>query len=233
MNKVELIYQRTQSIGLMAEKMADGSAVVMELNTKTVHSLNPTAAAAFAAIENPAAFSAIAASMTEILNRAVDEEQALAALAELEDAGLAESNSTREARQSRRQMMRAVASVAGIAAPMVLTLTASEQRAYAQSAGSGVSNASLLSAAPSLNGCSGGGTITITGKGTHFTNSSVVTFSQAGITVISVIATSATSLQVSVTYSTALGGANANIKVTTGSEVANGTSLLVISNCAA
>jgi len=230
MHQNELTFQRTAAVGLMAGKMADGSVVLMERNTKTVHSLNPTAAAALAAIETSAELPAITASMSAALNRPIDQDQALAALAQLENAGLAESVSTSEPRQSRRQMMRAVASVAAIATPMVITMTASEQKAYAQAAGSGVSSAKLLSASPVLNGCAGGGTFTITGQGTNFTNSSVVTFSQATINVTSKIALSATSLQVTVTYSTSV-GATSNITVTSGSEVVSATALLNFNLC--
>ena len=117
------------------------------------------------------------------------------AVAELEGAGLVTSSGgTPELRNaSRRELLKA----AGVALPVVLSLTAAEQRAFA--AGRGVKKkkkknyhhhndnvappASIVSIGPNSVSCGDSDfTLTITGPGTNFTNSSVVTFSDSHVT---------------------------------------------------
>jgi hypothetical protein len=114
--------------GCAAEQLPDGSTVVVETATNTVHSLDPLAAAAFHASARTT--DGIAREMGATLGRPVTENEALEAIVELERAGLVTSSVRPDA--TRRALLRA----AGIAIPAVLTLTAAEQRAQAFVSGS-------------------------------------------------------------------------------------------------
>ncbi len=117
------------------EKLPDGSTVVFDSGTQTLHSLNAPAAAAFKACGEPKTLPELAQAMAAALSSPVDEELALAAVAELEQAGLvaAEGEAVRSRQASRRHLLKA----AGVALPLVLSLTAAQQRAYAYATGSG------------------------------------------------------------------------------------------------
>ena len=153
--------------------------------------------------------------------------------AELERAGLVTSSgATQELRNaSRRQLLKA----AGAALPVVLSLTAAEQRVFAQGAGSGSPVALIASISQTSVACDDSyDAVTITGQNTHFSNSSVVSFSPPIIMVSSVNVTSATSLTVNFYvgisgedgFPVVPSGTLLDIIVTTGSEVATGTGLV-------
>src|SRR5271170_2750367 len=72
----------------LVEKLPDGSTAVFDTLTKTVHSINKTAAAAFEACRDKVTVPQLAAAMQEILGSPVTQEMALAAIYELERAGL-------------------------------------------------------------------------------------------------------------------------------------------------
>jgi len=219
----------------VVEKLPDGSTVVFDSLTKTVHSINQTAAAAFGACGNRQTVAQLATAMQEILELPVTEETALAAVYELEGAGLVACSGSRppERREaSRRSMLRTVGSAAAMAAPLVLSLTSAEQRAYATIAISGP--VPSINADDSNNVCttaSGPYTITIAGVNTHFSGSSIVTFPDASswlsVAGAGVTVNSAILLHVSVTV-----GAGAplstgffSVQVQTGSEIVTGTGL--------
>src|SRR5580700_990790 len=120
------------------EKLPDGSTAVFDTLTKTVHSINKTAAAAFEACRDKRTVPQVAAAMQETLNSTVTEEMAMAAISELERAGLVACSgplSTKRGQASRRSVLKAVGTVAATAAPLVLSLSSAEQSAYAQGTG--------------------------------------------------------------------------------------------------
>jgi len=225
----------------VVEKLPDGSTVVFDTLTKTVHSINQTAAAAFGACGDRQTVAQLATAMQEILELPVTEETALAAVYQLEGAGLVACSGSRppERREaSRRSMLRAVGSAAAIAAPLVLSLSAAEQRAYAAIAISGP--------APSLNADDSNGVctdlsssgISIAGVNTHFSQgSSVVTFPGSPWLTAdpgNVTVHSATYITVFVTVGAGApsGSGTFSIQVVTGAETVTGVGLWVYNVCA-
>jgi hypothetical protein len=111
------------------EKLPDGSTAVFDSKTNAVHALNSSAAAALESCCEPQTLSGLTDAMRRKLGREVTEEIALEAVAELERAGLVVSSGAagRLENATRRRMLKA----AGAALPVVLSLTAAEQRAFA------------------------------------------------------------------------------------------------------
>jgi hypothetical protein len=227
----QIVVQQTSAKGYVPEKLPDGSSAIFDRATNAVYALNDTAAAAFEFCQKPVTLAVLSERMRLRLGPAATMETALEAVAELERAGLVTSSgATQELRNaSRRQLLKA----AGVALPVVLSLTAAEQRVFAQETGSGA--ASIASISQTSVACDESYVaVTITGQNTHFTNSSVVSSSPPIIVVNSVNVTSATSLTVNfyVGISGEGGlpnvpsGTQLNIIVTTGSEVATGTGLV-------
>jgi hypothetical protein len=232
----------------LIEKLPDGSTAVFDTLTKTVHSINKTAAAAFEACRERQTVPQLATAMGEILNAPVTEEMALAAILELERAGLVACSgllSAEPAQASRRSVLKAVGTVAATAAPLVLSLSMAEQSVYAQGAGSGTTTtttttttaapaASISNIAPDVyNGCaSTAAGFVITGVNTHFSGASVVTFSLTSLTASNVVVNSLTSLTLTINNSNqAAIPSSVTVTVTTGSEVAVGNNLLQYEGC--
>jgi hypothetical protein len=227
----QMVIQQTAAKGYVPEKLPDGSWAIFDRATNAVYALNGTAAAAFEFCQKPVTLAVLSDMMRLRLGPAVTVEMALEAVAELERAGLVTSSgATQELRNaSRRQLLK----VAGVALPVVLSLTAAEQRVFAQSAGSGV--ATIASISQTSVGCDDSYEgVTITGLNTHFASNSVVSFSPPMIMVNTVSVTSATSLTVSFyvgisgegTFPVVPSPTQLTIIVTTGSEVATGSSLV-------
>lgn len=133
MAQLELEVVQTESDVRIVERLPDGSTAVFDGNSKTVYSLNVSAAAAWEACRNKATLGQIMQAIETALNAPVTEEAALAAVSQLEEAGLVTASypgrlSASEA--SRRSLLKAVGAL-GAAAPLVLALKASEQRAFA------------------------------------------------------------------------------------------------------
>jgi hypothetical protein len=124
---------RIDSSELIVQSLPDGSAAIFEVATKNVYSLNTSAAAAWEACASARTLPGIAAAMSTRLQAPVTEELAHAAIAELEAAGLVRITAPEGLQSSRRDLLK---QVAGVAIPMVLVLTAAEQRAHAQGTGS-------------------------------------------------------------------------------------------------
>jgi hypothetical protein len=123
-----VIVRQASASGRTVEKLPDGSTAVFESDTDTVHALDASAAAAFEACQKPTSVSTLMNAMRQSLGKAITEEAALEAVSQLEGAGLVTVSGGRdELRDSRRRLLKA----AGIAVPVVLSLTALEQRAFA------------------------------------------------------------------------------------------------------
>ena len=124
--------ERVQSDTLAVAKLPDGSVAVFDAETKTVYSLNATAGAAWDACSQAATLPEIMESMRTSLGHEVTEDLALDALRELQKQGLLKTD-VLPSEATRRSLVRTAAMVA----PVVLALTAAEQRAAAQSSYSG------------------------------------------------------------------------------------------------
>ena len=88
-------FYRTSSEDLTIENLPDGSTAVFGAATESVHSLNAPAAAAFEACKERTTLPELARAMTTALASRVNEELALAAMAELERAGLVAADCVR------------------------------------------------------------------------------------------------------------------------------------------
>jgi hypothetical protein len=138
-------FQQVCSDSFVTEQLPDGSIAVFDKQSKGVYFLNASAAAAWEACRGQADAAAVARSMQATLQTAVSVETALAALAELEEKHLVESchvqtsdvgSSDMAALASRRSMLKTIGAAAGALAPIVLAMTAAEQKAYAFQGGS-------------------------------------------------------------------------------------------------
>jgi hypothetical protein len=122
---------RVSSEHLEVEKLPDGSTVIFDSSSKTVYSLNETAAAAWVACQENLSLPEIVDAMRRSLRSTVTEEIAMEGLYQLQDKGLIAIEASGLTRRS------LAATAAGVMAPLVLALTSTEQRAFAQVAGSG------------------------------------------------------------------------------------------------
>jgi len=108
---------------------------ILDERSKTVHSLNSSAAAVWEACEGGATVQRINATVERKLGAPVAADLVSDALAQLQRAGLIDTAGpipAGTADPARRSMLKRVAMAGAIAIPVVLTLAASEQRAYAQ-----------------------------------------------------------------------------------------------------
>src|SRR5450432_433071 len=113
-----LVVWQTGAANRLVEKLPDGSTAVFDRLTKTVHSVNKTASAALEACREKRTVPQLAMAMQEILGAAVTDEMALAAISELERAGLlacSGSRSTEGGQSSRRSVLKAVGASAAAA----------------------------------------------------------------------------------------------------------------------
>jgi hypothetical protein len=140
---VQRRYQRTRSDRFLIERLPDGSATIFDRQTEAVHSLNQTAALIWECCAEPAT----PADIAEVIERATGIADATAAvtegLAQLTGAGLISVVAAKgvaadaPADRSRRTALLLVgATSVGFIAPLVVTMTLTEQRAFAQGAGS-------------------------------------------------------------------------------------------------
>ncbi len=140
----DFFFAQTDTSHLIVEKLSDGTTAILDKNTKSVYSLNASAAAAFEACSNTASAAQIAKSMQAALGTPVTEEMALTALAQLEEHGLVSSTVPEDvaAIASRRSLLKKIGAVGGAAIPVVLAMTAAEQRASAFQQSSGTTTTS-------------------------------------------------------------------------------------------
>jgi len=126
------------------EQLADGSIAVLDKQSKSVFFLNATAAAAWEACRDQADAASVARNMQAALKTTVSVDTARAALAELEEKHLVEScdlaSSDVAALASRRTIVKTMGATAAALVPVVLAMTAGEQKAYAFQARSGGNN---------------------------------------------------------------------------------------------
>jgi hypothetical protein len=130
-----LRFQQIKAGSWVTEKLSDGSMAVFDQASKDAYFLNASAAAAWSACAEPASAPQIARAMETALNMPVTAETVLIALADLEEKHLVESSAP-AALAGRRSALKKIAMTAGAVVPVVLAMTAAEQKAFAQGAGS-------------------------------------------------------------------------------------------------
>ncbi|MGA8041789.1 MAG: PqqD family protein [Terracidiphilus sp.] len=113
--------------------LPDGSKVILDSNNDKVIALNATAGAAWDACEGTTTLTEVTARMRQTLGPAVSEAMAEEAVLRLEAQNLV-LTSDGPVGASRRQVL---ATLGAIAVPLVVSMTMSDQRAYAMNAGSG------------------------------------------------------------------------------------------------
>ncbi len=121
---------------LTVEKLGDGSLAILDVRSKSVHSLNPSAAAVWEAC-NGSTLGEIGTSLAKQFGGTIENDVILGALAQLQAANLIESASPVAIEAidlGRRSLLKRAGAVGAFAIPAVLTLTAAEQKAYAFSA---------------------------------------------------------------------------------------------------
>lgn len=133
------VYVRAGEDSLAVEKLSDGSIAIFDQRSKSVHSLNASAAIAWEVCATGATLRQIAAAFADQFGVTGSEDLARTAIEQLSRANLIESRSPAVQPAmgvDRRSMFKAIGTVAAAAAPVVLTLSASEQRAFAVAVGS-------------------------------------------------------------------------------------------------
>jgi hypothetical protein len=130
------LFFQTQAQNLQIEKLPDGSMAIYDLRSKSVHSLNRSATALWEACAGGATMPQLAESLGSRLGIAATEEEVPVWIDQMRRLDLIVSKGAMPVevpQPDRRSMLAAL----GAALPVVLTLTAAEQRAYAQSSNSG------------------------------------------------------------------------------------------------
>jgi hypothetical protein len=135
---------RLSNAAMRFERLPDGSCAFYDGGRETVFSLNETAYAAYCACEKPSDLASVRKGMSWRLNVVVPEEVALQAVAELEAVGLVSRSTpqTTPGAESRRAVLQAFAKASGYAIPAAFALRSSEQKVFAQEAGSGTTTTS-------------------------------------------------------------------------------------------
>ncbi len=134
------IFSQAGVESLTIERLSDGSTAIVDNRVKSVHSLNPSATLVWEACARGATVEQIREAIEAQSGSPVDAEVIHQALAQLQRANLIESASPVSAEAidlSRRSLLKRAGTAGAFAIPVVLTLTATEQRAYALQAISG------------------------------------------------------------------------------------------------
>ena len=122
---------------LIVEKLPDGSTCIFDHATKSVHSLNASATIVWETCHKPSTADGILAAMERHFGHGVDPDVVQLAIERLHRAGLicGEAPARSEPPIARRQALESIVAISGIVLPVVLTMSASEQRVYAQGTG--------------------------------------------------------------------------------------------------
>jgi len=137
---MDQVFSQSGVESLAVEKLSDGSTAIVDGRSKSVHSLNPSATLVWEACAPGATFAEIHAAVEDRTGAPVDADAIRQALAQLQRVTLIEGPSTLPVESidlGRRSLLRRAGAVGAFAIPVVLTLTAAEQKAYAFAAVSG------------------------------------------------------------------------------------------------
>jgi hypothetical protein len=136
----EFRYTQAASGEFTVEKLPDGSTAILDRRTGSVHSLNASATVAWEACKNGATLAEVRHALELRAGAPIDEALAHSALDQLQKVNLIDSKGI-VPEQVRFAGRRTLLRTAAIAAPVVLTLAVSEQRALAFQARSNLKNA--------------------------------------------------------------------------------------------
>ena len=138
MEKPEGVFSQKDVSRLTVEQLPDGSTAIFDERSKSVHSLNPSATVVWRACASGATLTQIMAALDHHFGTPVDLDVAASAIGKLQQAELIESDTPVAdvvVNMDRRSMLKSVGSLGALAVPVVLTLTAAEQRAHAAAVG--------------------------------------------------------------------------------------------------
>ncbi len=119
--------ERTNTGDLVVNALPDGSKVIVDSRNDKVFALNATAGAAWDACSSTTTLSEVTANMKRTLNTGVTEDLAEQAILSLQAQNLVTASGA-SAGTSRRQVL---ATLGAIALPLVVSMTMSDQKAYA------------------------------------------------------------------------------------------------------
>ena len=119
--------ERTNTGDLVVNALPDGSKVIVDSRNDKVFALNATAGAAWDACSSTTTLSEVTANMQRTLNTGVSEDLAEQAILSLQAQNLVTASGA-SAGTSRRQVL---ATLGAIALPLVVSMTMSDQKAYA------------------------------------------------------------------------------------------------------
>ena len=128
-----MLVQRTPSDDLVVNSLPDGSKIILDSANEQVFALNATAAAAWDACNAPTTLSNVTESMQRSFDPATTSELAEDAILQLHEQNLVQTSGA-SLPGTRREF---IATLGAIALPLVVSLSVTEQRAYAQTARSG------------------------------------------------------------------------------------------------
>jgi len=127
--------ERVPLAGLVESKLPDGSRILVDEQNETIVAMNATAGAAWEACSDPTTLSGVTETMRQSLDPGVETELAEEAIRQLREKNLVKTSGF--APQSTRRAFLGKLSAAA-ALPLVVSLTMTEQRAYAVQAVSAV-----------------------------------------------------------------------------------------------
>jgi hypothetical protein len=130
--EIEMHVERANRSDLVVNALPDGSKVIVDSGNDKVFALNATAGAAWDACGSTATLSEVTANMKRTLQAGVSEDLAEQAILSLQEHNLVIASGA-SAGTSRRQVL---ATLGAIALPLVVSMTMSDQKAYAHDAGS-------------------------------------------------------------------------------------------------
>jgi len=131
-----MLVERTNSNALTVNSLPDGSRVIIDSENERVLAMNATAGAAWDACALPTTFSEVLQSMQRSFHEEVNEELAEDAILQLEQQRLVRTSGT-SPQPTRRKF---ITTLGAIAVPLVVSLSVTEQKAYAAKANSGNQN---------------------------------------------------------------------------------------------
>jgi hypothetical protein len=118
---------------LVVNGLPDGSKVIVDSSNEKVFALNPTAGAAWDACSNQTTLAGVAEDMRRNCNPAITDEVVEQAIVQLQEKELVKTSGLLRT-ANRRQVL---AGLGAVALPLVVSMTMTEQRAFATVANSG------------------------------------------------------------------------------------------------
>lgn len=128
-----MLVERAKVDALVVNSLPDGSRVIIDSENERVLAMNATAGAAWDACTVPTTLSAVTQSMQRSFHEEVNEELAEEAIQQLERQQLVRTSGV-PSQATRRKFIH---TLGALAVPLVVSLSVTEQKAYAKKAKSG------------------------------------------------------------------------------------------------